>query len=273
MSIRISWSALRTHEECKQKSHLARTHSLAVLDNKRNFFPGTVTDRVVRNWLNNDPLDHLGEMPDMVDAYIESEQRELAEKDQGVIRWRNKADREAVKVDCIEAVTKIEPDLLKYVVPFEYQPDFGFQTKIQLTHPRGEEGTVVLNGFMDILVKDDRGRYWVWDVKHTRDDGYWRKTIGQLGFYDLVVELEFGQPAIQTGLMQPLCTKTLAPYKPSADSRAQLLTRINAMAMDLWNDVRTPKESMGGCDFCPCKHACTKFKPVVDSKGRKRVKL
>lgn len=51
MVMRISWSQLRTHEECKQRGFLQRTGHKSVLDNQRVFFPGTVTDRVVRDWL------------------------------------------------------------------------------------------------------------------------------------------------------------------------------------------------------------------------------
>lgn len=270
--IRISWSSLRTHAECKQRSHLARTHKLALIDNKRNFLPGSVTDRVVRNWLNDDPEHHLGEMPDMVDAVIESEKEELVSKGEGVVRWRDRGDREMVKASCIEAVKRIEPDLMKYVVPFDYQPDFHFEAPLVMKHPRDQDGLIILNGYMDILVRDDKDRWWVWDVKHTKDDSYWRKTVGQLGFYDLAVELQFGKPTAQTGLLQPLCKRRVLPYRPSPESRGQLLASINAMAMDIWTDVRTPIEGKAGeCTWCPAKHACSKFKPVLDSKGRKRV--
>lgn len=270
--IRISWSSLRTHAECKQRSYLARRHNLATIDNKRNFLPGSVTDRVVRKWLNGDPEHNRGIMPDMVDDEIDSSKAELVEKGEGVVRWRDPGDRARVKEECIEAVTKIEPDLMKYVVPFDYWADHHFETKLQLTHPRGESGTVVLNGYMDILVRDAASRWAVWDVKHTRDDDYWRKTVGQLGFYDLSVELDHGQPTAITGLLQPLCKQRVKPYFPSAESRAQLLARIHAMALDIWNDVRTPITGKPGeCSWCPTKHACEKFQPIQDSRGQTRV--
>ena len=274
MTVRLSWSGLRVHEECKQRSHLARTHKLGTLDNKRNFLPGSVTDRVVRDWLNNDPLDHIGEMPSMVDATIESEKEELVSKGEGVVRWRNPGDRKLVVADCTEAVKAIEPILLKYVVPFDFEADKHFEAEIMIRHPRtGEPEQIILNGYMDILVRDDKGRWIVWDVKHTRDESYWRKTVGQLGFYDLAVELMFGQASAMTGLLQPLCKEKVKAYKPSVDSRNQLLQRILGMANDVLLDIKTPVEGTGPCGFCPTRHACTKFEPIIDAKGKKRMAL
>ena len=273
--IRISWSGLRTHEECRQKGYLTRTKKLATLADKRNFLPGTVTDRVVRNWLLNDPLDHLGEMPDMVTAAIDAAKVELTDSGEGVVRWRDSGDRAIVEAECQEAVRLIEPDLLKYVVPYEYQPDFRFDAPVKLKNPKtGRMELINLIGYMDILVRDDKGRFWVWDVKHTKDNSYWRKTIGQLGFYDLAVEMLFGQPTAMTGLMQPLCKKPRQTYQPSQESRAQLMQRISAMASDIWNENYTPLEGKGSvCNWCSAKHACVKFQPVMDSKGRKRLSL
>lgn len=270
MTLRISWSGLRTHEECKQKGFLTRTGKKATLEDTRNFFPGNVTDRVVRDWLNGDPEHNQGMMPEMVAAVIDRE-REKILSDGGVMKWKDREDRSRVEKDCIEAVTKIEPALLKYVVPFEYQPDFKFQAPVTLPHPDGGMESVLLIGFMDIIVRDDKGRWWVWDVKHTRDDGYWRKTVGQLGFYDLAVELMFGQPTIRTGLLQPLCKKPVLPYAPSQDSRSQLMQRVVGMANDIWRDDKTPRVDNTLCTWCPVRHACSKFAPVVQEDGKRRI--
>ena len=272
MPVRISWSGLRTHEECKQRGFLTRTGKRATLENQRNFLPGNVTDRTVRYWLEQNPADNIGRMPEMVRETLDQQVKEVQEQG-GVIQWRDSADRKKVEEDCIEAVTKIEPHLLKYVVPFEFKPDFKFQAPLALPHPTGGTETVLLIGFMDILVKDNHGRYWVWDVKHTRDGSYWRKTIAQLGFYDLAVELMFGQPMIRGGLMQPLCARPLVPYKPSDDSRAQLNTRIAGMARDIWLDDKTPRQDTKECNWCSVKHACSKFQPVVQEDGSRRITL
>ena len=272
--IRISWSGLRVHEECKQKSFQARAKKTALLDDKRNFLPGTITDLVVRRWLTDDPLNNLGVMPDMVEAAIDLAKSELVEKGEGVVRWRDPGDRKAVLEECQEAVSKIEPHLLKYVVPFRFKVDYHFKAPVHLINPvTKQEDSVVLNGYMDILVLDEQDRWWIWDVKHTRDESYWRKTVGQLGFYDLAIELISGRPSKQTGLMQPLCDQPVMPYTPTAASRAQLMQRIVGMANDIWLGDKTPRATSGSCNWCEVKHACEKYTDTVDEWNRKRASL
>lgn len=269
MTLRISWSQLRLHEECKQKGFLQRTGHRASLENQRVFFPGTVTDRVVRDWLNNTPGEK-GLMPQMVDTIIDREKAAVAEQG-GVMTWKDRGDREKVRKDCIEAVTKIEPSLMRFVVPYEFQPDFGFKAPVTVPHPDGGMETIYLIGYMDILVRDDKDRWWVWDVKHTRDDGYWRKTVGQLSFYDLAVELMFGKPTIRTGLLQPLCKKPEFPYTITQDKRSQLMQRIVGMANDIWREDFEPRKDNTHCSYCSVKHACVKFQPVVQANGQRRI--
>lgn len=270
MTLNISWSGIRTHEECKQKGYLKRQRKSATLENTRNYFPGNITDRVVRDWLLNDPRNNPGIMPDMVDSIIDREKAKI-EAEGGVMKWRDSKDREKVREDCIEAVTKIEPALQKLVVPFRFRPDFKFKAPIDVPHPNGGVETINLIGFMDIIVHDDKDRWFVWDVKHTRDDSYWRKTVGQLGFYDLAVTVLFGQPTQNTGLLQPLCKQEVLPYQNTEERRAQLMQRVVGMAQDIWRDDKTPRADTKHCGFCEVRHACTKFEPVLDSKGRKRV--
>lgn len=259
MTIRISWSQLRVHEECKQRGFLQRSGKKATLDNKRMFFPGTVTDRVVRDWLNNEPLKNLGAMPDMVDAIIDRE-REVE-----TVIFKSKNDRNEILADCREAVEKIEPALKRYVLPFEYQADVRFTTPLSLPHPDGSSQEVNLIGAMDILVRyaePSNEKWFVWDVKHTRDNGYWRKTVGQLAFYDLSVQLMHGKPTSMYGLLQPLCDEPVKMFKPEPEARAQLLQRIAGMATDLWNDHFPVRPDNSVCGFCNVKHACPKFTPV-----------
>lgn len=270
VTLNISWSALRTHEECKQKGYLQRQGKRATLENTRNFFPGNVTDRVVRAWLQDDPMSNQGAMPGMVDEIMDREREKILEEG-GIMNWKNRGDRDVVRADCIEAVTRIEPSLMKFVVPFEYQPDFKFKAPVIVPHPDGGMEGINLIGYMDIIVRDDKGRWWVWDVKHTRDDGYWRKTVGQLSFYDLAVELMFGAPTIRTGLLQPLCKKAEFPYEVTSDKRSQLMQRIVGMANDLWRDDKTPRIDNTLCTYCPVRHACSKFQPVVQADGKRRI--
>lgn len=272
MVMRISWSQLRTHEECKQRGFLQRTGHKSVLDNQRVFFPGTVTDRVVRDWLQNDPEANLGAMPDMVESVMDREWK-ITQDEGGTISWKNASDRAQVLTDCREAVTKIEPALLKLVVPYEYQADFKFQAPVTIPHPKGGVEEVLLIGYMDILVKDHKGRYWVHDVKHTKDNSYWRKTEGQLTFYDLATEIMFGQPTFRTSLLQPLCTEQVKAVRIDPDKRSQMLQRVTSMAQDRMGNVVTPRDDTKFCGWCSVRHACSKFQPVVNAKGKRVIEF
>lgn len=269
--LKLSWSRLRTHSECKQRGYLMSTGKKATLDDTRNFFPGTVTDRVVRDWLLNDPAKNKGLMPQMVAEIMERERDKIHESG-GVMRWRDAGDREQVLKDCTEAVTKIEPHLERLVLPYQYQPDFRFEAPWNIPHPDGGMETIQLIGFMDIIVKDDNENFQVYDVKHTRDAQYWRKTVGQLGFYDFATFLTFGKYATTTGLLQPLCPNPTVEYNPTEESRAKLMNDIMRLAKDIWTNDTTPRNDTKLCGYCPVKHACEKFKPV-GSNGRRRVSL
>lgn len=275
----LSWSQLRTHEECKQKSYLHRSGNRAPMGDQRVFFAGTVTDRVVRDWLLNDPADNLGLMPHMVEEIMEREREEIklgrlkgdgTREPPGVMKWKGPGDREQVLRDCIEAVTKIEPALLKYVVPYKVTPDLRLKSPLVLPHPRGGTETVQLIGYLDIFVEDDKGRFWVWDVKHTRDDYYWKKTAGQLAFYDRMVEFKYGEPPIRVGLLQPLCKQPVKPVPVTDEKRREMMTRIAGLARDVWNKEKTPRKDTKVCNFCDAKHACEKFTPVMVN-GKRRI--
>lgn len=277
VTLRLSWSQLRNHEECKQKGYLSRTRKRATLANTRNFFPGTVTDRVVRDWLLREDKEP-GQMPLMVEEIMAREERFITEGDptsghdpEGQLVWRDSQDKKRVLEECKEAAKLIEPSLMKYVVPFEYEVDKRFKAPLDIPHPAGGTETVILIGAMDILVRDNRGRYWIFDVKHTRDDYYWRKTIGQLTYYDLAVELMYGEPAAGSALFQPLCKKPEHPHKATAQARSELQQRLVMFASDIWREDRAPKKNRAGCGFCDYKHACEAFQPVIDRSGNKRV--
>lgn len=282
MTLRLSWSQLRVHEECKQKGYLSRNRKRAALTDQRNFFPGNVTDRVVRDWLNGGDYTP-GSLVDMVEMVMDREEKNILDGkpdpdpkkfvEPGVLKWRDREDRVRVFEECRVAAEKIEPALQKYVVPFDFQPDFRFDAPLSIPHPRGGRETVTLIGYMDILVRDNNENWWVFDVKHTKDSSYWRKTVGQLTFYDLAVFLTFGKPTSGTALFQPLAKPMVHPHKVTDQARAEISQRFVNMARDIWNEDHTPKESNAGCTWCDVKHACAKFKPVKDDDGRKRVSL
>lgn len=270
MTIRISWSSLRTHEECKQKAHLQSKGMRSSLEDIRVFFPGTVTDRVVRDWLMDDPKNSPGAMVDMVDIIMEREE-EATRQGKGVINWKSSTDRDDVRAECIRAVTEIEPVLEELVLPHEYTADYRFKTPIDLPHPDGGYGQVILNGAIDILVKTKFDEYFVWDVKHTKDKDYWRKTEGQLTFYDTAVSLIFGKNTTMSGLLQPLLSEQVRGFHITEDKRQQMNQRLMAMASDIWSEVHDPRDDNKYCGYCAVKHACVKFRPVEDGQGNRRV--
>lgn len=269
MVIRLSWSQIRNAQECKQKRYLTVTGARKQARDQRLFLPGNVTDRVVRQWL-KDPNREPGQMPDMVSATVNSVREEILEKGERIAWKRDVEDRKKIEADCIEAVTKIEPALLKYVTPFEFEADFRFDAPLSIPRRDGTKETILLIGFMDILVRDDRERIHVFDVKHTRDSGYWRKTVGQLTYYDLAVQLLYRQKTTMTGLFQPLCPKPIYPYQVTDQLRSEMYQRIVKVANDVWANDNRPNTHNKFCGNCEMRNACPKFAPVLKD-GKKRV--
>lgn len=267
--LKISWSSLRSHTECKQKGYLQRTGRKAPMANQRVFFPGRVTDRVVRDWLADDPYNNPGAMPGMVEAYVEREYQAVLASG-GKMIWKDELDRQAIIDECKLAVTKIEPDLERLVLPYEYDVDFKFTAVLEVPHPAGHTETVLLIGFMDIIVRRDDGSWAVYDVKHTKDNSYWRKTRGQLSFYDLAVDIMFGSHTFEVGLLQPLCKETAKMFELGEPDHTKIETDVLAMANDIWKGNFEPDAPISACYYCDVKHACSRFTAV---NGNKRVSL
>jgi len=255
-------------EECRQKVKLLRSGKRAHGADSRIFFPGTVVDRVVRDWLLESPGD-LGRMPTMVEAIMEREEELLISNENRVVKWKDSKDKAQVLADCAEAVTRIEPALMKYVVPYEYMVDYRFRTK--LTVPvHGIPTELLLIGAMDILVRNPAADWWmVLDVKMTKDDGYWKKTQGQLSFYDLQVELEQGKPTIACALLQPMCKEQVKVVAMTEERRTELLSHIVTFATAMHDDNLPVTEKIKQCLYCDFKHACPKFAPVINAQGKK----
>lgn len=268
--VNISWSSLKVWEECKQKGTLYRQGKKTKSVNVRNFFPGRVTDRVVRYWLEGDPYNNMGAMPDMVAEVIEKELGQTV-KEGEAIHWKHSTDRKEVEAACRQAVTNIEPALLKYVLPYEYQVDFAFRTPLLMQAPWGMD-RVSLNGYMDIIVYDPDSASWrIYDVKHTLNKSYWKDSFGQLMFYSLENQIRTGSLPVEVGFFQPLVPKE--PVKRFAVNPTEvnyLTGRIQSMAWEFWSGEDEPTTNNSICTFCDVKHACKKFTPVKSSTGRKK---
>lgn len=268
--IRLSWSQLRTADECKQKRFLTVSGSRKEARDQRLFLPGNVTDRVVREWLKNDPKGNVGAMPGMVSATLDKIREEILSKGERVAWKPDLNDRKNIERDCIEAVKKIEPTLLRHVVPFEYEADFRFDAPLILPRRDGTKELINLIGYMDIIVRGDDGQIRVFDVKHTKDSSYWRKTVGQLTFYDLAVMLLFKTKTSQTALFQPLCPKDVYPYLVTDQARSEMFQRVVRVVNDIWDGDNAPNDHNKFCGYCDVRMACSKFAPVLKD-GKKRV--
>jgi CRISPR/Cas system-associated exonuclease Cas4 (RecB family) len=257
-TLRLSWSSLRNYVECKQKSKLMRSGYRPSLQDQRNFLPGTISDRIVRDWL-KDEQRSPGGMLEMLDEYF---LRSVAEAEEsGVIKWKSVDDQQKVKDDCREALINVEPYLEKMVIPFEHWEDFKFEAPLHAARNGGGEPIhVTLNGYMDILVRDSLGQFFVFDLKQTRNNDYWRKTAGQMVYYSVATELIFGTKVTGAALLQPLATPRLKPIDITQQARVDLFRNITSMANDIENDEMPPKRDNDGCAWCDVRHACEKFK-------------
>jgi PD-(D/E)XK nuclease superfamily len=253
----ISWSSLRAHLECRQKAFLLRSGKRSPSGNIRQFFHGTVADRIMRTWL-LDP--QPGAMPGMVRATMDEEETKARETGDGVVRWRTPTDRAEMEEFCVELVTRLEPLLDEHVLAYDYDTAVRFKAPIQVPYLDGRPAWINLSGEIDLITRDPGGNYRVWDLKATADDSYWRKTLGQLTFYDVCVQEMVGVPPVLSGLIQPMCKAPVLTFSFGEKERTQLLAAVARMASDIWQrDFRT-KDGTSGCSWCPVRHACERYK-------------
>lgn len=257
----ISWSSLQAHEFCKQQGMLFRTGHKNPSKDVRSYFHGTVADRIMRTWL-MEPEQTPGKMVTMVDDFIVSCEQEALESGDGVVRWKSRTDRSELREFCIELVRRLEPILRRLVLAYDYEPAKRFTVPVQIPYLTGEPTCIHLKGEMDLLTRNAHGHWGIWDLKATRNENYWRKTMAQLVFYDLALYAMFDDYAHMTGLIQPMCTEQVLGFTITDDDRAQMWSRICRFASDIWQRDFEPKKNTTGCTYCPVYHACIKFKPV-----------
>lgn len=263
--LRVSWSSIRTHEECHQKSWLLRSGKRAKVNNIRNFFHGMVVDKIMRDWLDN-PLHTAGDMQRLVGQVMD--EQEAVERSTGnIVRWRNAADRDEVRAFCVELVSKLEPILREHVLPYRYEHGKWFKIPLQIPNRITRDmREILLTGEMDLLVHNDGPV--VWDLKGTADDSYWRKVLGQLTFYDLAIFASTGEKTRFTGLIQPMCKEPVLAFEVTDQARREMMARIVRYAHDVWAEEKSCKDGTSGCNWCDVRHACQRFSPkAVDAFG------
>lgn len=264
--LRLSWSHLRTHDECPAKYPLMREHKSPLTD-VRGFFHGNVVDLAMRRWLSQSPP-QPGWMAAQVSVIFDEALKSSAKE--GVVRWKHANDRAETLEFCRELLTRLEPILAKYCLPFDWRPAVRFSAPVRVAYLDGTPRTVLLVGEMDLKVRDSQKRVAIWDLKGTRDNQYYRKVLGQLSFYALAERLMTGSYPAMMGLIQPMCDQQVLPVAVDEDAVRQMAGRIQGLAHDIWAGRLAPKASDEGCTGlygCPVQRACPKF-AMPASSGR-----
>jgi phage gp16-like protein len=259
--IKISWSQLQAHEMCKHRAMLQRRGGRSPITDIRNFFHGTVCDRIMRAWLeSDDPAP--GQMAPMVDEYIVRCLDEAKNKGEGVVRWKSAADRAEMTEFCRLVVSRLEPILFRLVIPYEYQAEMRFKVPIRIPYLDGTPAEVDLVGGIDILTRRSEKMWYPYDLKATANPDYVRKILGQGIFYDLVILAMFGSVPQEFGFIQPAVENNqVVSVKVSNEDRVSMLSRITQVAHDRWRGLDEPKPDSEGCSYCPVKFQCKKFSP------------
>ncbi len=265
-TLRLSWSALRVHDECRQKARLIREGKRSPAKDLRNYYAGMVVDSVMQQWL-ADPNRAPGQMPAMVDHQIGKGIDDARATGDGVVRWRGPDDRAEVLRFCTELVAKLEPILDVYVLPYRFHAPFRFEVPVTVPYLDGTPTLVNLVGEMDLLVHEPSRRWSVWDLKGTADTQYWRRVLGQLVFYDLAVLGLYHDRTERTGLIQPMCPDPVLVFTVTDDMRRELWARIHRMAHAIWAEDFACKSTTSGCNWCEVRHACARYAPDADTLG------
>lgn len=255
----ISWSQLRLWSECRQKAYLVANKKSNASRDLRNFLGGSVVDRVMREWL-SDPLREHNGMSEIVDLYIDKCVEEAKENKDGIVKWRNVSDRKELTAFCVELVTRLEPILNRYVVPYEFEVAKRFSVLLTVPYLDGTLVEVRLVGELDLFVRVPGG-FVVWDLKGTSNNDYWRKVLGQLVFYDISMRALYGEFPKHTGLFQPMCKKQVLDVNITPEARTQMLTRIVRMCQSIWQKDYALKADSKDCAYCQVRHSCERYSP------------
>jgi PD-(D/E)XK nuclease superfamily len=256
--VSLSWSRLRTHDECPAKGDLLSRHRKSPYADIRNYFHGNVVDLTMRRWLSQESPE-MGWMAAQVDAIFD-ESIELAKSTgDGIVKWKGPDDRTETQAFCRELVVKLEEILAKYCLPFDWNPAWRFKVPLTIAYGR-EMRQITLRGEIDLLVFDKTGRIAVWDLKATQNNEYWRKVLGQLVFYNLAVRCSeastLGKWPVMSGLFQPMCDQPVLPVTVTPQAIREMAGRIERVAGDIWAGRMPAKPDAYRCGSCEVRHAC-----------------
>lgn len=271
--VRISWSYLRNFDECPAKADLISRKMKSPLMDARNFFHGNVCDLAMRRYLSlPDPMSELGWMAAQVDAIFDESLQIATDTGDGIVKWKSPTDAAETREFCREAVTRLEPLLVKYCLPFDWKPAWRFKVPLKVHYGR-EVRQITIVGEIDLLVFDGTGRVWIWDLKATKNNEYYRKVLGQLAFYAIAVKAseaeKLGRWPVRAGLLQPMCDTPDLMFDIMADSGQairEMAGRIERVAGDIWAGRLDPKPN-DRCGWCEVRAACPVFGIPADGKA------
>lgn len=271
----VSWSRLKDWESCHRKGFAKSRGVPRDKIDGRIFLPGTLADRAMRRFLEQEE----GHEPGQMVSYLEDLWQEHAiDSEEYKIFWKGnkREDQERVRDLVRRVVTNLEPFLFKAVLPFEYQPELRLKVPLRIPDLHGKHRTIWLSGGMDIVVRRSPEDVRIYDLKATENPSYVTgDTKAQLTFYPVMWNLLAGTPfsQITTAFLVPALTPGYVPHAPSGDDIRHLMTRIVKYAHGIWEERNDTPTSDTPCWNCDMKGTCPKFhQPVrIDADGKMRV--
>ena len=265
------------YETCKHLVYRKQRKEQAPVRDIRNFVHGTLADRAMRRWLEQDTPQLRGQM----DKYIDDSWNDITNSETEKVKWRGNVrdDQERVLTLAKLTVNNLEPFLEKYVIPYEYQPELRFKVPFTIPDQEDNPRTVILNGGMDIVVRNPRtGQIAIYDLKSTLNESYVSgKILAQLIFYQLSWHLLEGTDydKIDTAFVTPATRVMFHPLTITQRDRMMLASRIMAFARGAWQNDFAPRKDDTYCGYCVCREWCSKFQQDVKTgkDGKRRVSL
>lgn len=225
-------------------------------------------------------------VPDVFRLYTKPATPEEKQEAQYIVKWRGDPNRDkALVVNFVrDVVTQLEPILLKYVVPHDYQPELRFRTPFGIPYLDGRLTAVDLIGGIDIVVRLrspmelngvrlETGDFAFYDLKATANKDYIPKTLGQAIFYDISGGYYFGMPEQPKafGFIAPVLEQKIHWTTVAEIDRTVMIDRIIRFAHGQWRREWDPKVG-SQCYNCDVRHACEAWKVDVEenSAGKHR---
>jgi hypothetical protein len=281
----VSWSGLKRYEGCHQQHYRSSIQRKSLPVNSRVFLPGTAADRIMREWLNS-PDPRPGQMVEAIDPMLDRLTKpELADEDFRKVQWKGNAaaDRAGVREFVRLVLTELEPMLLQWVVPHDYQPELRFATTVHVPYLDGKPAPITLTGGIDIVVRLrhdvpsrglSAGEFVLFDLKATKDSAYIDATLGQGIFYDIAFGHWWGDVTEPKsfGFIVPAIDEKMVWTGITDYDRRVMVSRIVKMAQSMWAEHFEPKVDDDGCQWCEVRHVCDKFAVPIskDAAGKNR---